>query len=642
MTQQTVKIPFHVKHGLVLFVVCSVLVFLSVVSAQELRTLGVSDVKSEIGFCQDDLNSTFDDTPPPCKRIATRPPASEQRISEESTFWAHLNIEVASAGAKSLLIQVRPHFLREIELFQPMGSSWIRHKTGSKFPFNAQYARLGGYSFVVEQSGQSAQTYYLRIKTPGLKYAVIDVSDAHGYPEESLLGIGIQLGALILILVFSMVSWTLNPTSLMFRFSCLMLTVVLGMLAGTGILAKYVFANTPLFDQKFFYWLLCLRLSCWVAVSQAFLAGYKTPQWFARSVLASQTVVVICFVLIALDFEFWVVFAMLILFLVVPVLQIFSTAQTLGISSQYRRVIIIGFTVVEILLCAALISAIFPLTDPAAAIHVSRLIDFVTPLVLLFIIVARNRMTAGQLDEARAVNTQINLNLELERKLLQERRMLIDMLAHELKNPLASISMAVGSLAKGFSRAQSVEQRRLHNIAASIRNMDTVIERCSLMNQVDNKQFALNKCELDLHAFVYTVVDQIDEEKRTSVQAESTAPISTDPYLLRIVIANLVENALKYSPEGSEVNVTLSIVPSAHMRVLRVSVCNKLGVHGGPDSAEVFKRFYRHPSAMNMPGTGLGLYLVKELCVLLDATVRYVPGDSVAEFQVDFVEPKHA
>jgi K+-sensing histidine kinase KdpD len=92
----------------------------------------------------------------------------------------------------------------------------------------------------------------------------------------------------------------------------------------------------------------------------------------------------------------------------------------------------------------------------------------------------------------------------------------------------------------------------------------------------------------------------------------------TDAGLLSIVLTNLVDNALKYSPHDSLVEV------SARMdaRAFKLVVENAVGVAGSPEPEKVFFRYYRGEHAHAWPGTGLGLYLVKSICDILNGSVE--------------------
>ena len=108
----------------------------------------------------------------------------------------------------------------------------------------------------------------------------------------------------------------------------------------------------------------------------------------------------------------------------------------------------------------------------------------------------------------------------------------------------------------------------------------------------------------------------------------------SDLQLVSIIIANLLDNALKYSPESSEVEVHIS--PQSRERRSGVSlvVVNRIGPAGFPDADKVFEKYYRAKTAEGKSGSGLGLYLTAGIADLLGGSVSYRPADSRIEFEL--------
>ena len=98
---------------------------------------------------------------------------------------------------------------------------------------------------------------------------------------------------------------------------------------------------------------------------------------------------------------------------------------------------------------------------------------------------------------------------------------------------------------------------------------------------------------------------------------------------------NLIENALKYSPSDSFVSVELFQSMKDSDLSITVTVSNQVGRQGMPALDSVFNRFYRNPLAMNTPGSGLGLYLVKEMSKALGGSVKYLPDATTVRLTVE-------
>jgi len=210
------------------------------------------------------------------------------------------------------------------------------------------------------------------------------------------------------------------------------------------------------------------------------------------------------------------------------------------------------------------------------------------------------------------------------------------MLIHELKNPLASINMAIGSLKMSLSDTSSAENRRLHNISQSIESMDTILEKCSLMNTVDQEDKKITLTNVNLVNFLKGVIQEQPDKNRLKLIESGELKIQTDTNLLKIVVENILENALKYSLIDSVILIeVLKTETTNSPDKFEIVVTNKIDDEWAPDPSQLFNRFYRHPLARQTAGSGLGLYLVKEICRLLGGSIRYTRTTGSVKFHIE-------
>jgi signal transduction histidine kinase len=555
-----------------------------------------------------------------------------------STLWIRLNISSSKPQAQLLAIHVAPHFLNDITLYEQTDQVWQRQQAGSGFAFDPERAQLGGYTFKVRHQGAGTQTFYLRVASTGIPFVLVhatpwDLLGLTGINQQ--LGLGIQLGALLLILSFSLISYVLNRNILMGRFSILMLNLLLCTLAGSGLLAKYIFEQTPTLDDMFFNWMLCLRLACWIWVGQAFLLPYQVPRWYGISCRFFYFLVFISLALVSMSQQALSHLLMAIGITLFSLVQILAIIRTPDIERFYRTILLAGFLCADALIVLTILLAMYPLASETSAVYVARFVDFVNPLVLLSIMTLRNRITLAEFSAVKTTLFQTSLRSEFERKLLHERRVLIDMLTHELKNPLASISLAIGSLSNYFQGGNDNETRRLQNIEQSIRNMDAVIERCSLMNQLDQKELPPCIESTQVTTLIQDLMTHQANSDRFRMSLLRDVNIKTDAYFLKIVLTNLFENAVKYSPANSIIDIALFEKDQEGEPKICITVSNVTGARGHPDPALLYQRFYRNPLALNVVGSGLGLYLVKELCRIIGAQITYLPARTSVNFLVE-------
>ncbi|MCD6664740.1 MAG: ATP-binding protein, partial [Hydrogenophaga sp.] len=97
----------------------------------------------------------------------------------------------------------------------------------------------------------------------------------------------------------------------------------------------------------------------------------------------------------------------------------------------------------------------------------------------------------------------------------------------------------------------------------------------------------------------------------------------------------LLDNAIKYSPAGSVVELLVSPAKTSLSRAA-VSVRNEVGNTGKPDPDKVFSKYYRHRQAQRRTGSGLGLYLVHGLVTNLGGQLTYHDEGERVSFRADF------
>jgi signal transduction histidine kinase len=212
---------------------------------------------------------------------------------------------------------------------------------------------------------------------------------------------------------------------------------------------------------------------------------------------------------------------------------------------------------------------------------------------------------------ARALERERNLVRELQ-QLDDYRSQLIATLSHELRTPLTVISGNLELL--GGVDLDPLAQRYHQAMGRGTRRMERVVEDLLLLARVSHPQHPLVRDRVDLAGIAREVVDLV----RTTAAAKSvaltlTAPpglvVSGDPLELDRLVGNLVSNAVKYTPSGGTVSVTL--FQHGDDLVLLDVEDDGIGI-SAEDQAGLFGAFYRttNPDALREPGTGLGLAIV--------------------------------
>jgi len=226
--------------------------------------------------------------------------------------------------------------------------------------------------------------------------------------------------------------------------------------------------------------------------------------------------------------------------------------------------------------------------------------------VLLAIGWDRVRKDRALRDERRRLAELDAQALDFERGERQRQQEFMVMLAHELKAPLSTMGLVLGSPQPGPSMR--------HHAELALASMLRVIDHCAQSVELDDPQAAahLQPCSLD--AQVSQRCDAFPERERIRKQVAPALPdIALDPRLLTVILNNLLDNALRYSPADSTVSVSVAREggTSGPMQVVRLE--NKPLAGPLPDPAQLFRKLYRGTTARRFSGSGLGLYLSRRL-----------------------------
>jgi signal transduction histidine kinase len=196
--------------------------------------------------------------------------------------------------------------------------------------------------------------------------------------------------------------------------------------------------------------------------------------------------------------------------------------------------------------------------------------------------------------------------------------------SHELRTPLAAIYGAAETLRQRDQLAASDRKRLLEIIAQESDRLARVVNEILLAGQIDSHRLQLVTARVDAaevaQDVVATMSDHAPKSVRLSLVSSSFVPaLATDPDKFRQVLINLIENAIKYSPEGGRVEVTLEPRDSH----LSVSVRDEgLGIPAHEQQL-IFDKFYRVDPNLTrgVGGTGLGLYVCRELVRLMGGRI---------------------
>jgi two-component system, OmpR family, sensor histidine kinase KdpD len=191
---------------------------------------------------------------------------------------------------------------------------------------------------------------------------------------------------------------------------------------------------------------------------------------------------------------------------------------------------------------------------------------------------------------------------------------LLDAIAHEFKTPLTSAKVATTDLLAAPANELQQHQRELIGIAdESVDRMSRLVSEAIQLARIEGGSFRLNRGVHFPSSLISAALKQmrsLTDGREINVSVADDLPmVSVDAELIQIVITHLIDNALKYSPQGSAIEIGAS--PDESNVVVYVK-------DHGPGIAEdeqsrIFDKFYRGKSERHLKGTGMGLAIAREI-----------------------------
>ncbi|MDI6448684.1 cache domain-containing protein [Anaerobaca lacustris] len=209
---------------------------------------------------------------------------------------------------------------------------------------------------------------------------------------------------------------------------------------------------------------------------------------------------------------------------------------------------------------------------------------------------------------------------------------LIGFVAHELKGILASAVMNAYAVRDGYLGMVNFKQRKaLDSVARNLDYLDATVKKFLNLGRVERGELEVHKTTLNLKKDVFDAsmhsLAAISLRKKLDISNEidPSLDVQADADLMQIVANNLVSNAIKYSPDAGRISVTARPINGK----VEVDVYNDSTPISEEQRARLFQKFSRldSPETKKVKGTGLGLYITKQIIERHGGSIRVEPRE---------------
>ncbi len=227
-------------------------------------------------------------------------------------------------------------------------------------------------------------------------------------------------------------------------------------------------------------------------------------------------------------------------------------------------------------------------------------------------------------DRKRA-EEEVKKALEKERELNELKTRFVSIASHEFRTPLSTILSSI-SLVEQYNKKGTTDKIDKHaqRVRSSVNHLTGILNDFLSLGKLEEGKLDVNLEDVDLEI----LFDEVKEEIKLQLKDDQEIVVEfktnhhnllTDRRILRNILLNLLSNASKYSEPGK----TIHLIAAKTNRSFEIMVSDEgIGIPD-EDKKHMFDRFFRASNASNIPGTGLGLNIVKRYVDLLNGTIKF-------------------
>jgi signal transduction histidine kinase len=546
----------------------------------------------------------------------------------DAVHWLRLRIKAPTQGGQ-IELRIRPTFLDEVLLFESdphQPEKWIQHVTGDRTEFAQRERATTTLGFKV--NAQAPQTtYYLRLKSTASSLLNVQAFTPHEAAAQDLrlsLLMSLYLGFMLWLLFWAANDYLLHRQQVVGLFLIYQTCYCVYAVSTMGYLPLLLISMSAARIDLFTNLIICLTPPLSLFFNRMVLRLFEPPRWALHGLDALVGLGVLNLLVLALGYTLQATrMNSLIILLAAPAFIGLAFAARLN-APPGLRVIRSIYLLQGISLLVSMLAFLGWVNATEWNLFATLAHGFVSSSLMFFLLRERSRELSRQASLAGVELEVTRGQLAIKNLQKQQQERFIAMLTHELKTPMSVIRIALGKL-----QLTNTAQRRA---ARALSDMTGIVEHCQQVDQLEQQQLVAQSVPCHIGELITELQASSGAPQRLLLETQTLPSVTTDPQLLRIVLGNLIDNALKYAAPGSPIHLQAAPCARGGRPGVQLVVRNPVGPVGLPDADKVFDKYYRSPGSHRKSGSGLGLYLVKSYMQLLGGQVSYAVVDDQVEF----------
>ena len=532
-----------------------------------------------------------------------------------AAYWFRLKIAAANPNEPPYVLRLQPVFHDDIRLFDPADPGSEPRITGDRTPWSAAEFPSLNHSFLLKKTDYE-RFVYLRLESVHTYVFDAQVLEQNQAANEDwkMLAIYIAYFGLVgMVFLWACTTFFLRPDPVIGTFSAYQFISLFYCTLPFGVARIALDGVIPASVLDFMTILVVIGASfVGMIFNRTLLTQFQLSKWLVWSLNLPLfiTAIILGLLLIgetsrALELNATNIF----LFAFMALLTVWFGLKSRSDSEAAllpRWTMRFFYTLIFIIILAAVTPLLGLLGTRSPVLHLFLIHNMVSTIVMGSLLFYRARKLADLQTKQLALTKQ-KADLESQARLQQSQ--FLDMLNHEIKTPLAVLKLLVAEHPKRVLAEGTID------------TITTLLNRCLLSGRLDT-DLRIQQTGYSPAEIVKTTIRATGQEPRFEISELTPKTLTGDPELFAVCVANLLDNALKYALPESVIQVSLIEKLQEHPSRVCLTVRNHIGRAGVPELDQVFEKYYRAKSARAIPGTGLGLYLVKSFSTMMGGSVE--------------------
>ncbi len=560
----------------------------------------------------------------------------------EGAGWIRITTQAmpALAGVNDLapVLRIGSWALDRIDVHEWVEGKWKHQVTGDTQPRPVQSICPDDFHcLLLHATASKPQTVYVRVQNHGLlvvKSQILTQQDLMAAVVQRVSNFTVGLAVAVGFLLTGVAWFAYARSRLMLVYCGFQLTVVLFFIANNGQLFLWFPQLAPATANVIMDALTVARVAMIILLGWKVMTVFQPRQAYVRAV---QLLLVLCLVnllLVMTGREHLALKLNIMVLGINPLIQLWGSTTCRHLRGTRQRLLMLVYVIYGVVFFMGALTSFGDMSSPMQMIRIVHFhgVSFNgTSLSLVFFIhlvyeqITRQREKKMELDNLRVRAEQGKHANEQ----LIERRTLIEMLTHELKNSLGTVKFALASIQRNALPNQIASQRIQH-IADSINRMNGLIEHVTRANKNDFMYQVGKAVRVDAGAFLKSIAAEYANAERFVLHIQPQSWFTADLHLLTVILENLMRNAYLYGLTDKPIHVRVTMSETGS----EFEISNPVAPDRMPDAQHLFGRYYRHENVRDQAGLGIGLSLVQSSAEKMKATISYQQRGMNAVFKL--------